>query len=65
MGTLPSRRAIVDSSFAIALILSLRDAAAKANYVAHPTHGKTCRRNPEATGENDSCLRFHPDSRLT
>jgi hypothetical protein len=37
---LPSRRAIVDSSFDVALIVSLRDATAMADYLAHPIHVK-------------------------
>jgi len=37
---LPSQRAIVDSSFDVALIVSLRDAAAMADYLSHPVHVK-------------------------
>jgi hypothetical protein len=37
---LPSQRAIVDSSFDVALIVSLRDAAAMAGYLSHPLHVK-------------------------
>lgn len=37
---LPSQRAIVDSSFDVALIISLKDAAAMANYLSHPIHVK-------------------------
>jgi hypothetical protein len=37
---LPSQRAIVDSSFDVALIVSLRDAAAMAGYLRHPLHVK-------------------------
>ena len=39
-GMLPSQRASVDSSFDVALIVSLRDAAAMADYLAHPIHVK-------------------------
>jgi hypothetical protein len=39
-GMLPSQRAIVDSSFDVALIVSLRDAAAMVDYLAHPIHVK-------------------------
>jgi hypothetical protein len=35
---LPGKRAIVDSSFDVALIVSLRDAAAMAEYLSHPVH---------------------------
>jgi hypothetical protein len=35
---LPSQRAIVDSSFDVALIVSLQDAAAMADYLSHPLH---------------------------
>jgi Stress responsive A/B Barrel Domain len=37
-GMLPSQRSSVDSSFDVALIVSLRDAAAMADYLAHPIH---------------------------
>jgi hypothetical protein len=37
---LPSQRAIVDSSFDVALIVSLRDATAMADYLSHPLHVK-------------------------
>ena len=37
---LPSLRAIVDSSFDVALIVSLRDASAMEAYLAHPIHLK-------------------------
>lgn len=37
---LPSQRALVDSSFDVALIVSLRDAAAMAGYLSHPLHVK-------------------------
>jgi len=37
---LPSQRAIVDSSFDVALVVSLRDEAAMAGYLAHPIHVK-------------------------
>jgi len=37
---LPSQRAIVDSSFDVALIVSLRDAAAMTGYLSHPVHVK-------------------------
>jgi hypothetical protein len=39
-GMLPSQRAIVDSSFDVALIVSLRDAADMADYLVHPIHAK-------------------------
>lgn len=34
----PSARPIVDSSFDVALIISLRDAAALSDYLVHPVH---------------------------
>jgi hypothetical protein len=37
---LPSQRPIVDSSFDVALIVSLQDAAAMADYLSHPLHVK-------------------------
>jgi hypothetical protein len=37
---LPSQRAIVDSSFDVALIVTLQDAAAMADYLSHPLHVK-------------------------
>jgi len=37
---LPSQRAIVDSSFDVALIVSLRDAAVMPDYLSHPIHVK-------------------------
>ena len=37
---LPSQRSIVDSSFDVALIVSLQDAAAMADYLSHPLHVK-------------------------
>jgi hypothetical protein len=37
---LPSQRAMVDSSFDVALIVSLQDAAAMPGYLSHPTHVK-------------------------
>ncbi len=39
-GMLPSQRAIVNSSFDVALIVSLQDAAAMADYLSHPLHVK-------------------------
>jgi hypothetical protein len=37
---LPSQRSLVDSSFDVALIVSLRDTAAMAGYLSHPLHVK-------------------------
>jgi Stress responsive A/B Barrel Domain len=37
---LPSRRSIVDSSFDVALVVSLRDTAAMKDYLSHPLHVK-------------------------
>jgi hypothetical protein len=37
---LPSQRPIVDSSFDVGLIVSLRDASAMADYLSHPLHVK-------------------------
>jgi len=37
-GMLPSERPIVDSSFDVALIVSLRDPEAMAEYLSHPVH---------------------------
>lgn len=37
---LPSQRPIVDSSFDVGLIISLRDASAMADYLSHPLHVK-------------------------
>lgn len=34
----PSERPVVDSSFDVALVISLRDAAALADYLVHPVH---------------------------
>jgi len=39
-GMLPSQRSIVDSSFDVALVVSLQDAAAMAGYLSHPLHVK-------------------------
>jgi hypothetical protein len=39
-GMLPSQRAIVDSSFDVALIVSLTDSEAMADYLSHPLHVK-------------------------
>jgi len=39
-GMLPSQRAIVDSSFDVALIVTLRDVEAMAGYLSHPLHVK-------------------------
>jgi hypothetical protein len=37
---LPSQRPVVDSSFDVALIVSLQDASAMASYLSHPLHVK-------------------------